>query len=72
MKNERYLDLSYKYELVCQKSSEHDWWGTYGKFNSFEEAERKLEEITIKELGYPYRYMIIKHSQEVVMTDAIK
>lgn len=72
MKNERYLDLSDKYELVCQKSSEHDWWGTFGIFDSFEEAESKLTEITIEEPHYPYRYMIIKLSHEVVMTDAIK
>jgi|WetSurSiteA1Bulk_404760.scaffolds.fasta_scaffold06173_5 hypothetical protein len=72
MENERHLDLSDRYELVCQRSSEHDWWGTYGLFNSFKEAKTKLEEITIEEPRYPYRYMIIRLSHEVVMTDATK
>ena len=71
MRNERHLDLSDKYELACQKFSEHDWWGTYGTFDSFEEAENKLKEIAI-EPYCPYRYVIIKISHEVVMTNAIK
>lgn len=68
--DERHPDLSDKYQVLCRPVAVYHWWANYGTFDTFKEAETKLNEIANKEK--PYMYMIVKVSYEVVMTNAIK